>query len=124
MISRLASWLAGLLAAAFGFAALVSGVAFVQLVRLPFTAQGRHFDDGVVHHAQALPVYGLLVLMFSVLAALSIWLSRRFSRRSRNTVGQGDQNLLEGIARGESAIAEDHVATQAEAKTRLGRWLK
>ncbi|MBK8286385.1 MAG: type II toxin-antitoxin system Phd/YefM family antitoxin [Ahniella sp.] len=32
--------------------------------------------------------------------------------------------ILEGIARGEQAIAEGRVATHAEAKKRLARWLK
>ncbi len=32
--------------------------------------------------------------------------------------------ILEGIARGEMAVAEDRVVTHAEAKTRLSRWLK
>lgn len=32
--------------------------------------------------------------------------------------------LLEGIARGEMAVAEGRVATHSEAKKRLGRWLK
>ena len=32
--------------------------------------------------------------------------------------------VLEGIARGEQAIAEGRVATHAQAKKRLGRWLK
>lgn len=32
--------------------------------------------------------------------------------------------LLEGIARGEKAIEEGRVVTQAEAKKRLSRWLK
>lgn len=32
--------------------------------------------------------------------------------------------VLEGIARGEQAIAEGRVATHAEAKARLARWLK
>lgn len=32
--------------------------------------------------------------------------------------------VLEGIARGEQAIAEGRVATHAEAKKRLARWLK
>jgi prevent-host-death family protein len=32
--------------------------------------------------------------------------------------------VLEGIARGEQAIAEGRVATHAEAATRLARWLK
>lgn len=32
--------------------------------------------------------------------------------------------VLEGIARGELAIAEGRVATHAQAKTRLARWLK
>ena len=33
-------------------------------------------------------------------------------------------DLLEGIARGEQAIAEGRTATHAEARKRLGRWLK
>lgn len=32
--------------------------------------------------------------------------------------------LLEGIARGERAIAEGNVMTQQEAKEKLGKWLK
>jgi prevent-host-death family protein len=32
--------------------------------------------------------------------------------------------LLEGIARGEKAIEEGRVLSQAQAKQRLGRWLK
>lgn len=32
--------------------------------------------------------------------------------------------LLEGIARGEQAIAEGRTATQAQARKRLARWLK
>jgi prevent-host-death family protein len=32
--------------------------------------------------------------------------------------------VLEGIARGEMAVAESRVATHAQAKKRLGRWLK
>ncbi len=32
--------------------------------------------------------------------------------------------LLEGIARGEQAIAEGRVATHAQARKRLARWLK
>ena len=32
--------------------------------------------------------------------------------------------VLEGIARGEQAIAEGRVVTHAQAKKRLGRWLK
>lgn len=32
--------------------------------------------------------------------------------------------ILEGIARGEQAIAEGRMATQAEARKRLARWLK
>ena len=37
---------------------------------------------------------------------------------------QRRMTLLEGIARGEIAIAEGRVATHAQAKTRLARWLK
>jgi prevent-host-death family protein len=32
--------------------------------------------------------------------------------------------ILEGIARGEMAIAEGRVVTQAQAKARMARWLK
>ncbi|MBF5041668.1 type II toxin-antitoxin system Phd/YefM family antitoxin [Aggregicoccus sp. 17bor-14] len=32
--------------------------------------------------------------------------------------------VLEGIARGEQAVAEGRVATHAQAKARLSRWLK
>lgn len=32
--------------------------------------------------------------------------------------------VLEGIARGEQALAEGRVATHAQARTRLARWLK
>ncbi len=32
--------------------------------------------------------------------------------------------LLEGIARGEKAVEEGRVLSQAQAKQRLGRWLK
>ena len=32
--------------------------------------------------------------------------------------------ILEGIARGEQAIAEGRMATQAEARKRLARWLE
>ena len=37
---------------------------------------------------------------------------------------QRRMTLLEGIALGELAIAEGRVATHAQAKTRLARWLK
>ncbi|RNF82566.1 type II toxin-antitoxin system prevent-host-death family antitoxin [Montanilutibacter psychrotolerans] len=37
---------------------------------------------------------------------------------------QQRMSVLEGIARGEMAIAEGRVATHAEAKARLARWLK
>lgn len=32
--------------------------------------------------------------------------------------------MLEGIARGEMAVAEGRVVTHAEARTRMARWLK
>lgn len=32
--------------------------------------------------------------------------------------------VLEGIARGESAVAEGRISTHAQAKARLGKWLK
>ncbi len=37
---------------------------------------------------------------------------------------QQRMTLLEGIARGEQAIAENRVVTHAQAQTRLSRWLK
>ena len=37
---------------------------------------------------------------------------------------QRRMDLLEGIARGEHAIADGRVATHAQAKARLARWLK
>ena len=37
---------------------------------------------------------------------------------------QQRMTVLEGIARGELAIAEGRVATHAQAKTRFARWLK
>lgn len=37
---------------------------------------------------------------------------------------QRRMTVLEGIARGEQAVAEGRVATQAEARKRLSRWLK
>lgn len=37
---------------------------------------------------------------------------------------QQRMTVLEGIARGEQALAEGRVATHAQARTRLARWLK
>lgn len=37
---------------------------------------------------------------------------------------QQRMTVLEGIARGEQAVAEGRVATQAQARKRLARWLK
>ena len=37
---------------------------------------------------------------------------------------QQRMTILEGIARGEQAIAESRTATHAQAKKRLARWLK
>lgn len=37
---------------------------------------------------------------------------------------QQRMSVLEGIARGEQAIAEGRAVTHAQAKTRLARWLK
>ena len=37
---------------------------------------------------------------------------------------QQRMTILEGIARGEQAVAEGRVATHAQAKVRLARWLK
>lgn len=37
---------------------------------------------------------------------------------------QQRMTVLEGIARGELAVAEARVVTHAQAKTRLARWLK
>ena len=36
---------------------------------------------------------------------------------------QQRMSILEGIARGEQAVAEGRIATHAEAKERLARWL-
>jgi len=37
---------------------------------------------------------------------------------------QKRMKLLEGIARGEKAVEEGRILSQAQAKQRLGRWLK
>ena len=37
---------------------------------------------------------------------------------------QERMNILEGIARGEMAVAEGRTTTQAQAEKRLSRWLK
>ena len=37
---------------------------------------------------------------------------------------QERMRILEGIARGEMAVADDRVVSHAEAKARLARWLK
>ena len=37
---------------------------------------------------------------------------------------QRRMRLLEGIARGEKAVEEGRILSQAQAKQRLGRWLK
>ena len=37
---------------------------------------------------------------------------------------QRRMSVLEGIARGEQAISEGRTASHAQARTRLGRWLK
>jgi prevent-host-death family protein len=37
---------------------------------------------------------------------------------------QQRMNILEGIARGEQAVAEGRAVSQAQAKKRLARWLK
>jgi len=37
---------------------------------------------------------------------------------------QQRMSVLEGIARGEQAVAEGRLATHAQAKARLSRWLK
>lgn len=37
---------------------------------------------------------------------------------------QQRMSVLEGIARGEMAVAEERVATHAQAKARMARWLK
>lgn len=37
---------------------------------------------------------------------------------------QRRMTVLEGIARGEQAVAEGRVASHAQARTRLARWLK
>ncbi len=37
---------------------------------------------------------------------------------------QSRMNILEGIARGETAILENRIFTQTEAKEKMGKWLK
>lgn len=37
---------------------------------------------------------------------------------------QSRMRLLEGLARGEMAILENRIYTQAEAKEKMGKWLK
>lgn len=37
---------------------------------------------------------------------------------------QGRMKILEGIARGERAVEDDRVLSNAEAKSRMQRWLK
>lgn len=37
---------------------------------------------------------------------------------------QNRMHILEGIARGETAIFENRTLTQAEAKEKMGKWLK
>ena len=37
---------------------------------------------------------------------------------------QNRMGILEGLARGETAIKEGRIFTQAEAKEKLGKWLK
>ena len=56
---------------------------FATAARLPFNPQGRHFADGVVHHAQAVPVYGVLAVLCFGLAIALAWLAIRIGRRSK-----------------------------------------
>ena len=37
---------------------------------------------------------------------------------------QSRMNILEGIARGETAIIENRVFTQSQAKSKMSKWLK
>lgn len=61
-------------------AAIALAALWVQAARLPYNAQGRYFAEGVVHHAQAVPVYGLMALACLVAA---LWLAWRARRRPR-----------------------------------------
>lgn len=74
-------WIAWLLAAVAGLAALALGVLFIEAARLPYNQEGRHFADGVVQHAQAVPVHAGLALLFLGLAAVLVWLAIRIGRR-------------------------------------------
>ena len=74
-------WVLWLLAAGAGVVALALGVLWVQAARLPYNPQGRHFADGVVHHAQAVPVYGGLAALCLAAAVALAWLGLRLGRR-------------------------------------------
>ena len=77
----LARRLAWMLAAGAGLAALGLGGLALHLAGLPYNAQGRHFDGGVVHHAQSVPIYGLFALGFAAVAVCLVWLAIRIGRR-------------------------------------------
>ena len=75
--SSVARWLIRALAVLSGFGALGCAALFVQAVRLPYNEQGRYFEEGVVHDAQGLGVYGGLACFLALLAVLFAWLARR-----------------------------------------------
>lgn len=53
--------------------------------------------------------------------------TKRLNTRKRHATSELLQQriaVLEGIARGEMAVAEGRVVTHAEAKVRMARWLK
>jgi len=66
-----------LMAAALGLGALGCAALFVQATRLPYNDQGHYFDGLVVHHAQAVGVYGGLALVMALLALALGWVARR-----------------------------------------------
>lgn len=70
-------WLLRLLAGVSGLGALGAALLFVQAAQRPYNEQGRHFEAGVVHDAQAIGVYGGLALAMALLALFLIWLARR-----------------------------------------------
>ena len=66
-----------LVTAALSLGALGCALQFLRAAQLPYNDQGRYFQGGVVHDAQAVGVYGGLALMLALLALVLGWLARR-----------------------------------------------
>ena len=75
--SSLTRWLLRLLAGVSGLGALGAALLFVQAAQRPYNEQGRHFEAGVVHDAQAIGVYGGVALVMGLLTLFLVWLARR-----------------------------------------------